>query len=48
MVPIKYLKDNSDLADEMGRNARRAVEERFNWRSEEIKYLGVIKGALDD
>ncbi|MDA9580507.1 glycosyltransferase [Luminiphilus sp.] len=47
-VALNYLKDNPDMARGMGRNARRAVEARFNWRGEEVKYLGVIKEVLDE
>lgn len=44
---LNYLKDNPETASEMGRNARRAVEMRFNWSGEEIKYLDVIREVLN-
>jgi glycosyltransferase involved in cell wall biosynthesis len=34
---IDKLASNPDLAAKMGRNGRRAVEERYNWRNEEKK-----------
>ncbi len=36
---IKYLKENPDIAYEMGQNGRRAILEEFNWGKEEKKLL---------
>ena len=39
---IKTLTEDRDLAELMGRNGRRAIEERFNWSVEEEKYLKIF------
>jgi glycosyltransferase involved in cell wall biosynthesis len=36
---IKYLKENPQTAIEMGKNGRRAFEEKYNWQVEEKKLL---------
>ncbi len=36
---IDALMDNPELTEEMGRNGRRAVEEKYNWSNEEKKLL---------
>lgn len=36
---IQYLLDHPKIAFEMGQNGRRAVNEKFNWRSQEISYV---------
>ena len=36
---IKYLKENPQNAVEMGKNGRRAFEEKYNWQMEEIKLI---------
>ena len=36
---IKYLKENPQMAAEMGENGRRAFEEKYNWQIEEKKLL---------
>ena len=36
---ITYLTDNPDLAHQMGENGRKAVEEEFNWGTQEKKLL---------
>ncbi len=40
---VKYLLDNKDKASEMGRNARRAVEQEYNWANEESKLVALYK-----
>ncbi len=39
---IQYLLDHPKTAFEMGQNGRRAVIERFNWRSQEISYVAMF------
>lgn len=39
---ISYLLDNPKVAFEMGQNGRRAVKEKFNWRSQEIVYVDMF------
>ena len=41
---IKFLKDNPKEAEEMGKNGRKAVEEKYNWPVEEKKLLDLYKG----
>jgi len=36
---IEYLRDNPDKAGEMGRNGRKAILEKYNWKVEERKLL---------
>ena len=36
---IETLRDNPSLAEQMGRNGRKAVEQEFNWASQEKKLL---------
>lgn len=36
---IQYLLNNPEVAKEMGKNGRRAVEEKFNWSIEEQKLI---------
>jgi glycosyltransferase involved in cell wall biosynthesis len=43
---VRYLLDNPKEAEEMGRNGRRAVEERYNWGSEERKLLNLYEELL--
>ena len=40
---IKYLLDNPEIAEQMGKNGRRAVLEEFNWEIEEKKLLSLYK-----
>jgi glycosyltransferase involved in cell wall biosynthesis len=40
---IKYIKDNPKEAEEMGKNGRKAVEEKYNWTVEEKKLLDLYK-----
>lgn len=37
---------HQDEAEQMGKNGRRAVEERYNWGIEEKKLLGLYKDLL--
>lgn len=43
---IQYLIDHPDKAEEMGKNGRRAIEQRYNWSVEECKLLNIYKGLL--
>lgn len=43
---IHFLFDNPGLLREMGRNARMAVEEKFNWATQEKALLQVYKGLF--
>lgn len=43
---INRLVTNPDLAAKMGRNGRKAVEEKYNWRNEEQKLLGLYRDLL--
>jgi len=36
---INYLLNNEEVAEEMGKNGRRAVEEKYNWESEGKKLI---------
>lgn len=40
---VKYIRDNPERAAEMGRNGRKAVEEEFNWLSQERNLLDLYK-----
>jgi glycosyltransferase involved in cell wall biosynthesis len=43
---IDYVVNNRVLAYEMGRNGRKAVEKKYNWKIEEIKLLDVYDGIF--
>ena len=43
---INMLLDNPQLAKEMGENGRKAVEEKYNWRTEEKKLLNIYNTLL--
>ena len=45
---IKYIFDNSQKAKIMGENARKAVEEKYNWKNEEEKLIKIYRKILDD
>jgi len=45
---IEYLISNPEKAREMGENGRRAVVEKYNWGSEEIKLLNLYRELLDE
>lgn len=40
---IQYLYDNPELAEEMGRYGREAVENKYNWEAESVKLLDAYK-----
>ncbi len=44
---IKQIKDNPEMAKEMGRNARKAVEEKYNWNVEEDKLIALYASILN-
>lgn len=44
---IEYLIDHSDEAEQMGKNGRLAVEEKYNWRIEEQKIFKLYQGLLN-
>lgn len=44
---IRYILDHPDEAVQMGENGRRAVEERFNWTTEEKKLLALYSDLLN-
>jgi len=44
---IQYLVDNSKEAKKMGKNGRKAVENKYNWLIEERKLLKLYKGLLN-
>jgi len=43
---IKSLLENPEEAKEMGKNGRRAVEQEFNWETQEEKLLALYKNFL--
>jgi len=43
---IDHLVENPDVARRMGENGRRAVVERYNWRMEEKKLIGLYERLL--
>jgi glycosyltransferase involved in cell wall biosynthesis len=40
---INYLLENPNIAIEMGKNGRKAVNEKYNWMGEEIKLLDLYR-----
>jgi len=44
---IKYLLDRPELCEEMGKNGRRAVEEKYNWEREKVKLLELYSHLLN-
>lgn len=44
---IKYIESNDEISEEMGKNGKKAVEEKFNWKFEEQKLIGIYS-ALDN
>lgn len=40
---ICYLKKNPEMAESMGRNGRKAIEDLFNWSTQENELLGLYK-----
>lgn len=45
---VQTLLDNPQLSYEMGKNGRRAVEEEFNWASQEKKLLELYSNLLSE
>lgn len=43
---IEYLLERPELCEEMGRNGREAVEEKYNWEVESEKLLKFYKRVL--
>jgi glycosyltransferase involved in cell wall biosynthesis len=43
---IQYLIDNPQEAEQMGKNGRKAVEQKYNWSMEEKKLLTLYKDLL--
>jgi glycosyltransferase involved in cell wall biosynthesis len=43
---IQYLMDNPQKAEQMGKNGRKAVEQKYNWLTEEKKLLTLYKNLL--
>ena len=43
---IEYIIDNPKIAQQMGDNGRRAVEEKFNWKNEEKKLFALYQDVL--
>lgn len=44
---IDYIVNNPNEAEIMGNNGKKAVEEKFNWRIEEIKLFNLYSGLLN-
>ncbi len=43
---IRKLRDNPELYEELGRNALKAAVEKYNWKNEERKLLGVYRNIF--
>ncbi|MBK8458515.1 MAG: glycosyltransferase family 4 protein [Phyllobacteriaceae bacterium] len=43
---MKWILDNPEQAEEMGRRGRAAIEERFNWRSELAKLIDLYEKIM--
>jgi len=43
---IQFIVEHPAEAEQMGKNGRRAVEERYNWRMEEEKLLALYQELL--
>lgn len=43
---IDYLMRNPEAAEQMGRNGKQAVENKYNWGVEEVKLLNFYEGLL--
>lgn len=44
---IKYLLDNPDVAEEMGRNGQKAVTYKYNWGMEEKKLFSLYESISE-
>lgn len=44
---IKYLIENPDVREEMGKNGRKAIMEKYNWEQESKKFLDLYAYMLD-
>ena len=44
---LVFLKNNPEVLKQKGNNGRRAVEELFNWNTQEIKLIGLYKDVLE-
>ncbi len=45
---IVYLRDNPEIVAKMGNNGRRAVEEEFNWKTEEKILLEMYRDIINE
>jgi len=43
---MQYFVDNPQEAEQMGKNGRKAVEQKYNWSMEEKKLLTLYKNIL--
>jgi len=43
---MQYLIDNPKEAEQMGKNGRKTVEQKYNWSMEEKKLLTLYKDLL--
>ena len=43
---IKYIFSNKDESYKMGQRGKKAINEKYNWRTEEDKYLSLVKKIL--
>ena len=43
---FQYIINNPAAAEKMGKNGRRAIEERYNWSIEEVKLIALYKSLL--
>ena len=44
---IRYFIDNPDVAEKMGNNGRKVVENKYNWHSQEIILLNLYRSLCD-
>ena len=45
---VNKLLTDSELIESMGKNGRKAVEQKFNWSTQEAKLLELYKDLLND
>jgi len=43
---VEYLLERPELMEEMGRNGRNAVLEKYNWEKESIKLLNLYRSLV--